>query len=119
VQTEVATVGRVTIDRIDPHGSVDGVAGADGAGLGESASAAAIKSGVMQVANYRWFIRRMPAAVRQIRVDRPNGSSVRRLATRATRRILRGDMLLEVGIVLLTIVCFVVLDLYVLGCEKV
>jgi len=28
-------------------------------------------------------------------------------------------MLLEVGVVLLTIVCFVVLDLYVLGCEKV
>lgn len=26
---------------------------------------------------------------------------------------------LEIGIVLLTIVCFVVLDLYVLGCEKV
>jgi hypothetical protein len=31
----------------------------------------------------------------------------------------RGKMLLEIGIVLLTIVCFVVLDLYVLGCEKV
>jgi hypothetical protein len=31
----------------------------------------------------------------------------------------RKEMLLEIGIVLLTIVCFVVLDLYVLGCEKV
>jgi hypothetical protein len=31
----------------------------------------------------------------------------------------RTEMLLEIGIVLLTIVCFVVLDLYVLGCEKV
>jgi len=28
-------------------------------------------------------------------------------------------MLLEIGVVLLTIVCFAVLDLYVLGCEKV
>ena len=28
-------------------------------------------------------------------------------------------VLLEIGIVALTIVCFVVLDLYVLGCEKV
>ena len=26
---------------------------------------------------------------------------------------------LEIGIVLLTIVCFVVLDLYIVGCEKV
>jgi hypothetical protein len=26
---------------------------------------------------------------------------------------------LEVGVVVLTIVCFAVLDLYVLGCEKV
>jgi hypothetical protein len=33
--------------------------------------------------------------------------------------MLRGEMLLEIGIVVLTIVCFVVLDLYVLGCEKV
>jgi hypothetical protein len=31
----------------------------------------------------------------------------------------RSEMLLEVGIVVLTIVCFVALDLYVLGCEKV
>ncbi|MGB8910345.1 MAG: hypothetical protein WCC84_16485 [Candidatus Cybelea sp.] len=28
-------------------------------------------------------------------------------------------VLLEIGIVALAIVCFVVLDLYVLGCEKV
>jgi|HubBroStandDraft_5_1064220.scaffolds.fasta_scaffold1661463_1 hypothetical protein len=28
-------------------------------------------------------------------------------------------MLLEAGIVVLSIVCFVVLDLYVLGCERV
>jgi hypothetical protein len=35
------------------------------------------------------------------------------------RGILEGDMLLEIGIVILTIVCFVVLDLYVLGCDKV
>lgn len=28
-------------------------------------------------------------------------------------------MLLELGIVVLSIVCFVALDLYVLGCEKV
>jgi hypothetical protein len=28
-------------------------------------------------------------------------------------------VLLEIGIVLLSIVCFVALDLYVLGCEKV
>ena len=31
----------------------------------------------------------------------------------------RGEVLLEIGIVALTIVCFVVLDLYVLGCDKV
>jgi hypothetical protein len=31
----------------------------------------------------------------------------------------RRSMLMEIGIVALTIVCFVVLDLYVLGCEKV
>jgi hypothetical protein len=31
----------------------------------------------------------------------------------------RSEMLLEIGIVALTIVCFVVLDLYVLGCERV
>lgn len=30
-----------------------------------------------------------------------------------------GAMLLEIGIVLLSIVCFVLLDLYVIGCEKV
>ena len=30
-----------------------------------------------------------------------------------------GAMLLEMGIVLLSIVCFVLLDLYVAGCEKV
>ena len=28
-------------------------------------------------------------------------------------------VVLEIGVVALTIVCFVVLDLYVLGCEKV
>jgi hypothetical protein len=28
-------------------------------------------------------------------------------------------MLLEIGVVALAIVCFVLLDLYVLGCEKV
>jgi len=28
-------------------------------------------------------------------------------------------MLLEIGIVALTIVCFVLLDFYVLGCERV
>jgi hypothetical protein len=28
-------------------------------------------------------------------------------------------VLVELGVVVLTIVCFVVLDLYVLGCEKV
>jgi K+-transporting ATPase KdpF subunit len=28
-------------------------------------------------------------------------------------------MLLEIGIVLLSIVCFALLDLYVIGCEKV
>jgi hypothetical protein len=31
----------------------------------------------------------------------------------------RSEMLLEIGIVALSIVCFVLLDLYVLGCEKV
>jgi hypothetical protein len=30
-----------------------------------------------------------------------------------------GRMLLEIGIVALSTVCFIVLDLYVLGCEKV
>jgi hypothetical protein len=52
-------------------------------------------------------------------MDGPFGSSVRRLAGGATGGILEGEMLLEIGIVLLTIVCFVALDLYVLGCEKV
>jgi hypothetical protein len=33
--------------------------------------------------------------------------------------MLRGEMLLEIGIVVLTIVCFAVLELYVLGCERV
>ncbi|HZV77747.1 MAG TPA: hypothetical protein VFF63_08325 [Candidatus Babeliales bacterium] len=61
---------------------------------------------------------RAPSPVRRVHPDSPNGSSVRRLATIAPRRILE-KMLLEVGVVLLTIVCFVVLDLYVLGCEKV
>jgi len=28
-------------------------------------------------------------------------------------------MLLEIGIVLLSVVCFALLDLYVIGCEKV
>lgn len=28
-------------------------------------------------------------------------------------------VVLEIGVVLLTIVCFVILDLYVAGCEKV
>jgi len=28
-------------------------------------------------------------------------------------------MLLEIGIVLLSIICFALLDLYVVGCEKV
>jgi hypothetical protein len=31
----------------------------------------------------------------------------------------RSEMLLEVGIVVLSVICFVLLDLYVLGCEKV
>jgi hypothetical protein len=31
----------------------------------------------------------------------------------------RDEMLLEIGIVLLSIVCFALLDLYVIGCEKV
>jgi hypothetical protein len=31
----------------------------------------------------------------------------------------RDEMLLEIGIVFLSIVCFVLLDLYVIGCEKV
>jgi hypothetical protein len=30
-----------------------------------------------------------------------------------------GSMLLEIGIVVLSIVCFTLLDLYVLGCERV
>jgi hypothetical protein len=30
-----------------------------------------------------------------------------------------GAMLLEIGIVLLSIVCFMLLDLYVVGCERV
>jgi hypothetical protein len=34
-------------------------------------------------------------------------------------RMLEDEMLLELGIIVLSIVCFVVLDLYVLGCEKV
>jgi hypothetical protein len=31
----------------------------------------------------------------------------------------RDEMLLEIGIVLLSIVCFALLDLYVIGCERV
>jgi hypothetical protein len=31
----------------------------------------------------------------------------------------RKGMLLELGIVVLSIVCFVALDLYIVGCEKV
>jgi hypothetical protein len=34
-------------------------------------------------------------------------------------RMLEDEMLLELGIIVLSIVCFVVLDLYVLCCEKV
>jgi hypothetical protein len=30
-----------------------------------------------------------------------------------------GDAMLEAGILLLSVVCFVVLDLYVRGCEKI
>jgi hypothetical protein len=41
------------------------------------------------------------------------------MAAALARGMLKGEMLLEIGVVLLTIVCFVVLDLYVLGCEKV
>jgi hypothetical protein len=33
--------------------------------------------------------------------------------------VMLGAMLLEIGIVLLSILCFVLLDLYVVGCERV
>jgi hypothetical protein len=48
----------------------------------------------------------------------PNGSSIRRLAADEPYGY-RGDVMLELGLVLLSIACFVILDLYVAGCEKI
>jgi hypothetical protein len=41
------------------------------------------------------------------------------LSLRATRWESTREIMLEIGIIVLSIVCFVVLDLYVLGCEKI
>lgn len=48
----------------------------------------------------------------------PFGSSKRRIVRFASLGY-AGVMVLEIGVILLTIVCFVALDLYVTGCEKV
>ncbi|HEV3090089.1 MAG TPA: hypothetical protein VGX91_01465 [Candidatus Cybelea sp.] len=55
---------------------------------------------------------------RTIRSARPFGSSEWRMA-RAFSLGYSEAVLLEIGIVVLSVVCFVLLDLYVIGCERV
>jgi hypothetical protein len=54
----------------------------------------------------------------RVSAKHPNGSSVRRLV-RIIVMAYRGNDMLELGIVILSIVCFVVLDRYVIGCEEI
>jgi hypothetical protein len=48
-----------------------------------------------------------------------SGWIIHSVVARPTRLGYACDMLLEIGIVALSIVCFVLLDLYVVGCERV
>jgi hypothetical protein len=106
VQTDVVTVGRVTIARIGAQGSGVGVGAGDGDG--DAATSADAKASATMI-HYS-----SPGAP----AKHPNGSSVRRLV--ATVGVAyRGNDMLELGIVILSIVCFVMLDRYVIGCEEI
>ena len=93
--------------RIEPHGSGRGV----GEGEGEAAAVSAASSSEVRT------IAGMIGAC-DARRQPPNGSSVRRLAGGTARRY-RNGVMLELGLVLLAIVCFVILDVYVAGCKRV
>jgi hypothetical protein len=97
-------VGRVTTELIEPQGSGTG----DGAGDGDAAMSTDAKaSATMLHYNSRCAV-----------AKHPNGSSVRRLVRPIAVAYRENDML-ELGIVILSIVCFVVLDRYVIGCEEI
>jgi hypothetical protein len=109
VQTPVETVGRFTIDKSDPHGSL-GAAGA-GDGEAEGNGEAAITATAAKSIAIAYHLRRRGWIVRS---DDPIGGY--RCGRRSS---MLGSVAIEVGVVLLTIVCFVVLELYVAGCERV
>jgi hypothetical protein len=96
----------VTIARIAAQGSGVGVAA--GVGDGDAAMSTDAKASATML-HYN-----SPQAA----AKHPNGSSVRRLV-RAIALAYRGNDMLELGIVILSIVCFVVLDRYVIGCEEI
>ena len=107
MQTPVVTVGRFTIDNSDPHGSL----GALGVGEGVGDAIAAITATAAKSMALAYHLRRRVSTVRS---DDPIGGY--RLGRRCS---MLECVVVEIGVVLLTIVCFVLLDLYVLGCEKV
>lgn len=49
----------------------------------------------------------------------PSDRMIRSEAFRAAAEAVPLACMLELGLIVLSIVCFVILDLYVLGCEKV
>jgi|HubBroStandDraft_1064217.scaffolds.fasta_scaffold715867_2 hypothetical protein len=97
-------VGRVTTELIEPQGSGIG----DGVGAGDAARSTDAKASATML-HYN---------SRRAFAKHPNGSSVRRLV-RAIAVAYREYDMLELGIVVLSIVCFVVLDRYVIGCEEI
>ena len=126
------------MERIDPHGSLGALGVGEAAGAGELAGAgdscasagpavppnagdsrAVATSSLLSIT---WPVYRPPqrAANRQMDDPRgyPFGSSDRQWRI-PLHFSYAGRMLLEIGVVVLSIVCFVLLDLYVAGCERV
>jgi hypothetical protein len=120
VHGDAVTVGRLASEEIDPHGlpGAAGEADGPGAGAGADCASAGLPSAKKPAKTAASAIARdgdvIPGAS-TIRSDHPFGGWRRRFARPYALKV----MLLEIGIVVLSIACFVVLELYVLGCERV
>jgi hypothetical protein len=98
---------------MEPHGFGTGV-GVD-AGAGLAATTTAARNAIIECIVGRGAVPRQPP---NGRIRYPNGSSVRRLALSRAGSY-RNGVMLELSLVLLTVVCFTILDRYVYGCEKI
>ena len=118
MQTEVVTVGRVTIARMERHGSAGALGDGDGEGTfcAPAGTPAAMARDMAQAAIASFIV----ATVCPIcEGAQPSEKIIRSAAVRFWAARLSSGCMLEIGLIILSVVCFVILDLYVTGCEKI